>query len=233
MENTPGGSGHIPHLPHEPSEHLHPLAESGEPLEKLAHSLEDLSHQTHEADETKKKFIKALKIDAYAIPLITVLGVALSIGASTYWNSVQQKHNRIYGQISEIKEEIHQHFEVRNQLMNAMTQVRSIRDIGQIQCKDGKYMGNDKISYQEKLFSATFNFVSATYSTTGFFNKAIDKKISEFMSYIDLDTKGICEKGAVNDENLRPLQRDINNLILDDINVLKLKRNALIEQSKK
>lgn len=227
----PGGPPQHPHLPHEPSEQLHPLAESGDHLEKFAHSIEQLGHQAvdqaKEAEETKKKFLRAIKIDAYIIPLITVTGVALSIGASTYWNSVQQKHNRVYGQIAEIKEEINQHLTIRNQVMDAMIQVRGTRDIGQLECKDEKYAGKDKITFQGKLYSALFNLVTASFYTKGVFELKIQNEIEKFISLADLDKKGICEKGTATDDELRVLQVAINALILEEVDKLKAKKKQL------
>lgn len=240
MEHTPGGpSNHPPHLHHEPSEQLHPLAESGDHLEKFAHSIEELAHQSvdqaKEAEETKKKFLRAIKIDAYLIPLITVAGVALSIGASTYWNSVQQRHARVYEQVNEIKEEIKGEFVIRNQLMDAMTQVRSIREIGQSECKNGKYDGKDKVAYQQKLYSSLFNLVTAYFYVTGVFEQEIKNKILGFLSLADVTEidKGLCGVIAVKDKDLRALQVSINYLILHEIEKLRIKKGQLEDEVKK
>lgn len=240
MTDTPGGNQFPPEGPKhiaeasEQAEELQHLGHSGESLETLAHSIDEMKESAnknaHEAEENKRKFLKSLKIDAYAIPIITVVGVALSIGASTYWNTKHQETAHLYSQASEIKEDINNLFATRNNLMDAMVQIRAVRHVGQLYCKDGKYVGKDPLAYQEKLYSAETKFFNASYNTTGIFIGDLANKISEFDSLVDID-KGICETNAAKDDDLRLLQRNINRMILEQVNQLREKRAEILRKA--
>ena len=87
------------------------------------------------------------------------------------------------------------------------------------------------IDYQQRLFAAAYNLVGATYKITGVFSQEIFNKIKIFLADSSVDKKNICTKHAPTDNELAKKQYEINSLMLNEINDIKKKKDALINRA--
>lgn len=188
----------------------------------------------HEIRRDQNKEVKRQRRDAWLIAMISIVGIGASVIAASYWSYEEEKVSlqktqiaQLYNQANEIQHEIDNRMEKRDELMDAMVNLRGIRDEGQKQCGHGLYIGKDAITYQQKLFAADYAFIGAFYKMTGVFNDAVQNKIAAFSSLANMNQPNICASNAATDKVLRPLQTEANILILDSIEKLRDQKKQL------
>ena len=146
---------------------------------------------------------------------------------------LQQRYHKesiLQDQVSELREKIKNYFALRDKLMMAMGTMREVVDYGQEQCVDGKYTGKDQIQYKEKSLNAIYNLVGLLFEINNVFNADIFKAASHFgdVAY----SKNVCAKNATTSDELRPIQVNINKMIVASIDELKTEKTAKENQLK-
>jgi len=164
--------------------------------------------------------------------ILTVISVVVAVSSVTtgVFMGIQQLNvSRLYKREGWYENRINNWTARDDDLMNAMVNVRDVRDEAQMQCKDYKYVGPDPAVYRRKLKNANYKLIGAGYAIKNTFNLEIQRKMNSFISSSSLDTK-VCAKGAANDNILRKNQDEINDLILTSIGDLKQKRDLIMDQ---
>jgi hypothetical protein len=192
----------------------------------------------HEIRKDQKKEVKRQRRDAWLIAMISILGIGLSVIAASFWSYQQEKVSlqktqiaQLYNQENLIQQKIDDRLIRRDKLIDAMTNVRAVRDEGQRRCKNNQE-SSEKVSleYQKNSRLADFALASAFYKTTGVFNTEVRDKILLFGSLADVDKVGICAKGSATDNELQAVEIDANNLILNSIEKLEKEKEQIREQ---
>lgn len=188
----------------------------------------------HEIRRDQNKEVKRQRRDAWLIAMISIVGIGASVIAASYWSYKEEKVSlqktqiaALYNEAHSIQRKIDDELSLRNGLMEAMVNVRGIRDFGQRECKNGIYDGSNSIAYTQKLFASNYELVGAAYKTTGVFNQ---DKIIRFLSLASVDNAGVCAKNAPTDKELRQLQADINADILQCIEKEKEQKKLVIDR---
>jgi len=202
---------------------------------------ENLAYQNRSEDEKQKK---RMQRDAYVVTFISVFAICGSLIGTSYWDyqgrlidlkrvqstKLYNQENITQGKILYFQRQMEHRFALRDQLMQAMVKMRAVRSIGQLQCKDGQYIGNDKIEYQQKLLMTRYDLMSATYKTVGIFDDTINKDIAQFVAVSDADQGNVCVKDAICESTLIPLQKDIDTKILSAIQVIAVQKDAMLKR---
>ena len=200
-------------------------------LSNIKDSLKSLETLVKNTQNQKRSFSGRARFDLYAIPIITLMGIALSVGVASYWNHKQDERARLYKEADALTVEINERLAKRDLLMSAITNIRSIRDEGQDQCVDGKFASPDLAKFNRKFYAAMFSVINAYYLTTGIFNTSVKNKIINFITLIDPDKNYICTKNTTSDATLLPLQAQINDLMLKEIEQAKTQRQYLVDSA--
>ena len=87
--------------------------------------------------------------------------------------------------------------------------------------------------YKQTLFADGYALVGAVYRTIGVFDDAITKKADLFTGLSNVDAEDVCAKTAATEKELRPLQAEIDNMILTSINTLESEKMVLAERLNK
>ena len=208
----------------------------------------DIQKREDEIREENKKAhnseTKRMRWDAFIIVFISTFSICLSILFTNFWDlqgkkidlrrvELTQRYNQekaIQDRVMYLQSEINNRFTLRNQLMEAMVNVRAARDIVQKQCKNSRYAGRDAIRYQQQLFSTTYALVGATYKTIGIFSNEIKNKILQFEALASVDHVTICAKNSATENQLRLLQSNIDDLILASNDRMIKEKSVMVQQ---
>lgn len=188
----------------------------------------------HEIRQDQEKEGRRQRRDAWLIAMISIVGIGSSVIAASFWSYKQEQVAlqktqiaALYSEAHSIQRKIDDELKLRNELMDAMVNVRGVRDFGQKQCKNGVYEAGDKVEYTQKLYAANYALLSAAYNTTGVFDQ---DKIIRFLSLVNLDQYSVCDKKTVSGNELSSLQADINREILQRIEKAKQTKEDVIDR---
>lgn len=184
------------------------------------------------------KEVRRQRLDAYIIAAVSVFSICISVVVASYWSleehriglkrvQLLQGYNiqlALQNKIQYLQGEIDTRFSLRNRLMDAMVRLRGLRAMGQRDCVNGKYAGKDPLGYQQRSYVETYNLVGVFYETTGVFSDKIVNSLVKFSKLASADAGSICAKSAATEETLRPLQGDIDDMIIAEIKTLEDQR---------
>lgn len=181
-------------------------------------------------DIHKKNKVKHRK-DAYIISSLTFLLVVACFVAAFYWNQRNSDRVSRMAKAESLQQKIDQKIQVKNELMQAMTNFRGVRDQGIQYCQNGKYTGPDKAVYSSQLFAANYAIIGATYKSMGAFSESIVHQSQAFLEdNIDVDHFNLCSKNAISNHKLRILQNAINANMLNSIQQLQNEKEMLFNK---
>lgn len=171
--------------------------------------------------------------DAYIIAIITIVGIAITIAASSYWSHVQESRIQAYKQASEANDRINLILNKKDLVMHAISKLRSVRDAGQKKCVNGVYSGSNTQVFNEQLYNAGFGISDAYFVAKGILDKQSTNALLKLIASVDLDKVNICDPKSIKDEGIKAQQIVINNSILDQIEQLMVKKQKYIDEAEK
>ena len=209
---------------------------------KLMHeTMQDHRELTLATEKNHREDILHYEKTEHRLTAISVLVVCLSVIVGGYWSLKQQRLSAEKTELATLykkgswidSKEINQ-TAIKNEFMIAGVNLRAIREEGMIYCKNGQYTGPDPVAYRQRLYSADYALLGASFKTTGIFNADIENQVRSFMSHsYSLGKNAVCTKDSPKDEDLRKKQNELNQLMMGSINELKNKKEVIVKKIEK
>jgi hypothetical protein len=184
-----------------------------------------------QSEQRREKIEKQKRLDGYLIPLITVLGVAMTLFAQSSWDYHREQVQYMYQQIKEIQTKTDHMAAKKDAINGAMDTVRSIREASSQLCINGKYSG-DPYKLNESIMTAQYKLIDAWYALADVFDEVIQKKAKMFLDLSDANVNNntnICSNEAKTLMNkLKNNQIEANQLMRQALKV-EMQRKSAIE----
>jgi len=156
------------------------------------------------------------KLLPYLMPLVTLLGILVSVASTTYWNYKQERNNQliqqthfIYGEIHDIQAHTASQKKLANRLNMAMNNLIVLRTVSQRNCDQGSESNHD---YQNR-YLARSKIIDLNYEVKASLGQRIYNETQNFIK-LDSHDASICSKDSPKEQPLRLLQGKINDEML-------------------
>lgn len=192
---------------------------------EMGRGVDSLTSLSSQFKKEKEKLIKQSRIDEYLLPLLTIIPVIFTILATSYWNIHSEKINRNYRAAESLQQVIQNNKNLASKVNLSMADIRDYRRNLHKFCSGGKYTGN-KNEYLAQRDKFGFNLQKYHYDIRRDFNVDIYNQIIGFQKAMDESVDRFCSEQATTDEELKLMQRQINNSIDKE---LSQKRNIVMK----
>lgn len=139
----------------------------------------------------------------------------------------QELQMQIRQKIQILEKQINDKIAKRDTINSAITNIRSIFEIGNLYCKKG-IAPTSNFSFVQKQINVIFQLVTATYSIDQIFDDEIEDISNHFLKLADIHRDAFCKNSIEIIHQLRFLQGDINKKMKESISKDKeIKKNLM------
>lgn len=183
---------------------------------KIADALTSVAEVIDKDERSREKEVRMVFWLGVLLPIVTFLGVVLTVWSSYRMEANREKLQRNYEEAQLLQVQVEKDNKIIDKLNQALADIREFRKVQQRDfCKNYIYVANKKKftkEYNEKLF----NLIEVAFGIKRTFNQQIYEQVKDLTYRLDLE-KNICAKDAISDEDLRLEGIKINSVIEQEI----------------
>lgn len=195
--------------------------------EEVGHLVQTLADSSRIDTRFKQKHSRYTMLATF----VSLFSIAMSLYGVTSQYLKSQETSWKYQMAAELQRQIDDQMAKRDALNSAIVQIRSDRDVYQRYCNeliDPKNSAMEK-ELSKNLIKSVFNLINPVYAIKTAFDIKIFDESARFIKLIDFYDSELCSEKAVKDDDLKLLQRHLDQMMFGEILVSRQKREELLK----